>query len=77
MNINLFLWYAGSARETRECFGTEAGVGNNTDITLPYGSGSRTGRVQVCRDGEFVDVCNNTEHAQYFAEQACGSYNRK
>ena len=58
----------------KECSSTDIRSRNSIEVILPYESKSKTFRVEVCsRDGYYVDVCDNTEHAQYFAEQACGS----
>ena len=50
-------------------------VGNASEVSLPFSSTTTyTGRVEICDNGEYVDVCNNTVEAQYFANRSCEYY---
>ena len=44
---------------------------NFSQITFPYGSRSLTGRVEACVNGTYVDVCGDTQYAQYFGDNSC------
>lgn len=47
-------------------------VGNASRVTIPAGSKQTyTGRVEICHNGEYIDVCNDTVDPQLFADAAC------
>ena len=57
------------------CSENDIRLSNFSQTTLPfYSRDTYSGRVEVCRNGEFVDVCNNTYNAQYFAQRACSYF---
>ena len=39
----------------------------------PLGPFNYTGRVVVCIDNNFVDVCSDTSYSEYFTSRACNS----
>ena len=53
------------------CYESNIRLGNNSEVYLPYSTSFYTGRVEICSNGEYVDVCNNTQEAQYFANRSC------
>ncbi len=60
-----------------QCSENDIRLGNNSQVTLPfYSNNTNTGRVEICRNGEFVDVCDTTfdNNDQYFANRACQYY---
>ena len=60
---------------TDECSGSIVRVGSASNVQFPYSSRQTySGRVEACRNGKYVDVCNDTEELEYFISHACGYY---
>ncbi len=60
---------------TPDCYGSLLEVGNPLEVTLPYQSTKTyTGRVQACYNGQYVDVCSNTEVKDDILFAACALY---
>ena len=56
------------------CYESDIRLGNRSQVSLPYSTESYTGRVEICSNGQYVDVCNNTVEAQYIANRSCQYY---
>ncbi len=70
MNIS----YTGQT-QANECSESSVRIGNASYLTLPFDSiRTYTGRVEVCHNGQYVDVCNDTEELDYFISRACYRY---
>ena len=62
--------------EVDSCSENSVRIGNSSEVTIPYGSSqTHTGRVEICHNGVYIDVCNDTTDAQSFANRACDSSN--
>ena len=74
--IIIINYYSTGPQPVSDCSESTVRVGNDRlYITLPFDSTrTYTGRVEVCRNGQYVDVCNNTGELDYFISRACGSF---
>ena len=61
----------GQDNDDDSCYSGDIRLRNISRITFPYGSESLTGRVEACLNGTYVDVCGDTQYAQYFGDNSC------
>ena len=61
----------GQDNDDDSCDSGDIRLRNVSRIRFLYGSESLTGRVEACLNGIYVDVCGDTQYAQYFGDNSC------